>query len=731
MAIDDQAMGDPAGLDELEPDALGDEQAEEPPPDPIAGYWAAGDAESLAKAIIEQQNEHDRVAIDRGFVTMWRIAHAARFGQDPANPGTFDTQMIGVEGVHGDQLRVRMNEPAALLRQQLTMATGQAAAFQAVALNTDTAAIAMAPINDAAVTYFYEKEMPRSRERLLLDSALRYGAGYAWWRWDKYAGEDVQVGTEQIPLPPAVDPSGTATAPLPIYGPSGAPVARIKRPWEHFCNPRERESHLWRGITERRNKYELMALYPAIAERIKGMTGDMTLIEQSIFGTTVGLPEDDLTVRHFYHVALGDPLDKSNVLRQGRYFACVGDVPIPGADGPLPVTRKCGMPIAELMPVKSDDVAFGHCDWWDVLSAQQGKDQITSDTMSNITLFGRSNAFKGPETEMDLDALAEGGGVFTLGANEQPPGFMDPPQMSSAAQWLSERFDKVQQIITALNSVQLGQPGANINSGEMAALFTNLAAEGQNDIQMCTDEARKRSANIVADLVMLNGGDEVVIQIVGEDQRPMLVKYRTSQLRGIRNVDMQTVPPMMRNTQGRITLHKIIQDTPPDERDEVATMITTGQARQTTARESAEWNRISWENEQLGKGIACTPSSTDDPKKHLRQHIKKLNELSLDPKANAKPIAAIQQHILQTLHTYYTTDPMLASFNDVPPPPPTSTPGNPPPPGAGGDTKVPGTGKGDGSPVPHGENGAAPPDRLGSSVPKPAQPPPGAAGQAA
>src|SRR4029077_18441808 len=169
----------------------------------------------------------------------------------------------------------------------ITTACGQPAAFQAVALNTDTAAMGMAPVIDQVVDYFYRKKMPYSKERLCMLGMRGFGASYQWWRWDKWAGDDIKIGVKQVPLPPEqvaaqmpdVPPpppgtSGYPTAPIDVFGPSGAPVAQVLWPWREYHEIYQPGRQLWRVAMETRSKFELMALYPDQAAKIRALAAE-------------------------------------------------------------------------------------------------------------------------------------------------------------------------------------------------------------------------------------------------------------------------------------------------------------------------------------------------------------------------------------------------------------------------------------------------------------------------
>jgi len=626
--------------------------------------------------------------------------------------------------------------------------------------SADASRNAMAPVVDAAVDYFYRSEMPDSKERAWVESDRWYGAGYAWWRWDKYAGDEVKIGVEQAPVPNAPD----TTAPIDIFGPCGAPVAAILHPWEEFHEPFQLGKHLWRGIRERRSKWELIALYPHLAEQLQGLQNEHSIIEFDMFGSDWFGNEDDVVVRHFYHVPIGDPNDKKNPLRAGRYVACAGSVVL--FSSRLPVSRRTNLPIVELMSARFHDIAFGYADMWDVLAVQQGEDQVVSDILSNLAIFGRQNMFADEGTDIDLDQVAAGGGVFFVPETAQrAPGFMQPPQMPQSAPWMVEHCGKMKQSITGMNATTRGTPPPNISSGEMAALFTNLAVEFNSDTQMTLDEGRRHSANIVADLVLLNAEMDLLVQITGTDERPYVQTFRPETLRGMKRIDLQTVTPMMRSQAGRMQLFQLVNGLRPEDRAAAILMITTGQFKQVGQTDSAEWIRIKWENEQLAKGCQMpaippappTPpgppdpnappppdpvkikadamkqqlgvqvSATNDDAKDLPEHVKLYNQLAQNPQENANAIDCVLTHIQDHLAQFYRKDPQLAALLKQQAPPPAPAP-QPPQGNADGNGPVPGAGQQqqqNGPVLPTGDT-SSPANHLGSKQPQPSKPPPNA-----
>lgn len=718
-------------------------------------YWARKTGPDLVAAITQKEKDFFDAAEERGFVHMWRLSYAQYYGQDPDAIGSFETQQITTEGEAGEYLLFRVNETRSFVKQQITLATGQRPAFQCMALNTDYNSVSQIDICDAMVTYFYETQMGELREREVVESDSNFGAGFGWVRWDASAGEDVELGQEPVMvemldeetgepvmrevldeetgeplydedeggvalepvLQPKIDPATNEPVMKPVRGPAGEPVVDTLYPWEVVREPgNSKGSHMWTTVREAHvSRWELVATYPEHAEQLAGLkTDDNYTLERLFEIDNVITSEDEVVVKHFYH-------QRCKAMPDGRYVGLCGDLVL--WDEPLPSR---GMPVLEMCSSKFIATSFGYSDNWDLMSINEMIDQLTSDTATNLSTFGRQTLVVDEDTDFDVDAIANGQRVLTKPSTADPPKAVSFAAMPEAVKWFLEYLHRRQESISQLNSVARGNP-EGVKSGTMAALFHSIAIEYNNGRQAALDLYRKQLANLMLDLVRQNAPDDFVIEVSGLDERPYLQEFKRESLIGVRGVNVITANPMMRSQAGRLEIFNATKDLPAHERSAAIDLITKGVHKPLNRMSATEQQAVRFENEKLSDGVVCPVLVTDNPVVHVRSHRAELDahreELLLirdpqaDPEAKARAnaiIKAFNAHIAEHMQIWLQMPPPLALFLGIEPPPQMG----------GGLPGVKEGAGGKGGEIPEDNTGPQQVDDLGVKRPKPAEPPP-------
>lgn len=685
-------------------------------------YWAKKNGRALLDALNQKEAAFFEACQRRGLMTMWRVAYAQYYGLDPSALGDFATQQIAFVGPEAEFIRFRINEVRSFIKQQNTIAMGERPSFKCMAVNTDYASLAQVEICDQIVNYVYQRSNGEGRERELLEVDGVFGIAYGWDRWDYEAGDLVTVMQDV----PGMTMTTGQPAQIPQKRKSGAPTTTVLYPWELFLEPYARDLNSWRCVRERCSKWEIAANYKEHArDIIKQSTLDKYAVAE-LFGFDVdALTEDDCIVKHFYHPVCA-------ALPEGRYVGYVGDVIL--WDRPAPVTE--GTPITELCSGKFFGTAFGYADSWDLCSINEMIDQICSDTASNVATFGRQTIVVDEGTKYDVDLIALGHRVLTKNPAAEMPRAIEFAEMPESTRWFLEYLHKRHESISGLNSVARGDPGNNISSGQMAALFHSIAIEYQSGRQASLDAYRTRSANLKLDMIHLYADAPFVAEIAGVDERPYLQEFTKDDLAGVRRVMVETANPLLRNPAGRLQVFEQIKDLPPEERGPAIELITTGQSKAFTRQSRTAEMRIRWENEQLAQGVPVQVLVLDDPFKHVPAHYAEIEARSAQLQEDPQAMQAFLGHILEHQKSYMNLDPMLASFMKIPPPPPIQgTPsgamqemmgsmGPPPGPPTGG-----GPANDNAGPHPAVKKEVQPHDSSGVSLPRPAQPPEGSQAQ--
>jgi hypothetical protein len=617
---------------------------------------------------------------------MWRTAIAQYFGQSPNRPGDFATQSTAQVGPEGQFTRFRINEVRSYQRQLNSMAQGQRAAFQCLTRNSDYSALASIGTSNNAVHYLYTGAVGDAGERRALEYMGTGGMGYAHIHWDPTSGDEMEV---MRPIPdkenpgqilqidvPATNPDGSPMidemtgqpitakqdAEIEVKEMSGAPTGAILGPWDLVRDTRNPKMR-WCIVREYVNKYDLAAKLPDLADDILECKDFDEYLPEALLGwsTREAIDEDTCMIEHLYH-------EKCPALPDGLYLAFLDDVILWHGGCP----RKKGVPIAELCPDRFFFSALGYANPWDLLAIQQMLDQLSSDSATNLSTFGRQVMVFDKGADYDFKQIAKGLVAIAKTPGTDPPVAMNYAQLPESVKWffghLLERMDSV----SGLYATSRGKSDPNITSGRMAALYHSITYEYQNSIQAGFDDFRRQVGNIVLELTRDNATEKFLIEVAGKSEQPYLMEFRKESLKGVARVQVETASPMMRSQAGRFELWEAIKEQPPERIDATIRGINTGDWSGLFDTNSASDLRLVWENEQLQDGKPVTVGAGDNPFKHLPKHwgvVEKLMTLPDTPEQRAA-VGAGLQHIYDHLLGWQGIDPRMAMPLGVPLPPP-------------------------------------------------------------
>ena len=648
-------------------------------------YWATRKADDLVTAIKAKERQYFTVAEQRGLRRMWEIAYCQYYGLNPAAVGDMATQTLAFVGASSEFIRFRLGEVRSFIKQELALSQGERPAFKCVGINTDYATLSQIRSGDQVVSYLYQTGSGEDMESTALEGDAVFGNAFAHVRWDYEGGEEVDIeiphpSGEMIPDPSGatepdqsglIDPATGAPQEVPVMVPatiparvkSGTPTTTISYPWETISEAYHRRGkpHQWRIVREPQSKWELAAQFPELADKIVAVqfehdeyTGHMLFGHSSRDGT-----EDMVIVRHFYHMPC-------RAIPQGRYVGVVGDHVL--WDEPCPLPNR--VPVVELCSAHFIGTSFGCSDAWDLIAIQQMIDQLCSDGASNFAKFGRPMIVADEGLQLDKTLLSQGHFIWTkppendfpqaISFAAMPPGFME------FLQYLHSRH----QSISGLNSVVRGNPDKNITSGQMAALFHSIAIEFRSAEQRALNTFRKELANMYLDMVRaFSTHTPFVAEIAGQSERPYMKEFYAQEMTGIRRVVVEPVSALSRSTAGNLAIADLlIKIEDPRMRAALLKGVESGQWGDFTRTDRNADLAITWENEQLAKGVQCAVVATDDPFCHVPQHLADFDarreQLNTQPDAAAAYLEHIQEHLGQ----YQMLNPNLARVLRIPEP---------------------------------------------------------------
>ena len=711
--------------------------------------WFARSDDALVAAIEERKDDWWEYAQNHGFVDMWLAMIAEYFGQDPASLAGFDAAQIDLDGEEGELVRFRIAELRVYVRQQVNSATRERPAFKAGALHSAHGVGAATVIVDDLADASYERHMTEKRERRLVERGEIAGRAYVWGRWDDTGGDRSDV--------PIVIPAGTplpdgTVAPEDITLPetqkvmSGAPMCRIKCPWDVFEDPTvdDDDDHTWRIVRERRSKFELLSVYPDKADAIKSANVIDETAYELMFAFDSDLPrEDDCVVNHVY-------VPPCPALPEGMYAVVCGKAVLDRMtwdEAPMPGEY---MPVVVYEPSEMLECSFGYSESWDQLVIQQMLTQVISDIATNISTLGRQFLMLPQSSEISPDQLANG--MFAAYVPDDQVGKIAAPnlaQIGTGAQWFVGFLQKMDQMLAGENSVSMGDPSDNIKSGTMAALFHAIALEKKHQRQAALDQTREKVCTMIVDFLRKYAAGPMLAKVVGPDDAPKLQEFTADKFEPVRQVFIETTNPMLKSRAGQMELAQFYKEIPGAIRTPAQALqaITTGKIKPLFASPEAELSLIQWENERFREGtqvieqqepllddlgMPVVDQMTGQPQMdqwqetpaapvltlhnhpaHMNEHLTVIYDMNATPEARQ----AAQAHWLWHWREYQKMPPGMAlALGYAPPAAPA------PPPGAG----MPG-GKDAKPPSSAGDPNEPAVNKVGEGLPKAATPPDGAA----
>jgi len=622
-------------------------------------YWAVKPLTDLVDELKGQERGWWSAGTRRGYWDLLRLIYAQAQGMDP-NGSPNAAHQLRFAGVNASFVRFRVQLTRSHIKQRNVMAQGERPAFQCLSLNDDYESLAQVQTAQAGIDYVFRQAKGESVEWKALEADGYFGEGFIWGRWDPNGGADIKKVEEQPVTNPdgspqmmpehayqdaqtgqlVIEPEAPATQQVEVRKKAGTPTLTALYPWEVVRDPYARDCP-WVMVREIVSKLEHAAQYPDQSteileiDNLRAEAGIAEMFAYDIGATT----SDQIIVRHFYHKACP-------AVPNGRYVGVAGDVPLWDLPCPLPE----GLPLVSICSAKYFATAFGYPESADLLSIQEMIDELYTQSANNVLRYGNQSLWAEDGVEVDMKALARGGGFFNYKTGQEPPKTIQWAQIPQATEYLLENLPNLMNFISGMNSVARGQPDANIQSGTFAALMLNIAQKFVSATEQSLDAARNDVGNMLLKFLQANADAEFVGVVAGANQAPYLRLFKGSDFGGIERVQVETSSPLMRTIPGRFEVFNAIKNiTNKQERAAAYTMLVTGNSNAYTESDVASEILIQWENEQLSKGIWCEVAVSDDPVLHNLKHKASFDRLRAmpptdDPKEIQLRITAQQMH---------------------------------------------------------------------------------------
>lgn len=610
-------------------------------------YFAARDGKDTASVLLQKATDWKNTLTTNGYLeklkTCWAAYHGAYF-TDLSSGHT-----ITFAGEQGELAQLPVNHIRNLAQHMYVMTTSSRPSMEARAANADYKSSAQVTLANGLLDYYMREKRLERYINKAVELSVVLGSGYVKIEWDATAGKVVEEDEETGEKIFEGDLRFTNVSPFDVV----------------FDVNREDNNHDWILIRTYKNKFDLAAKYPELADKIVALD---TKTSQDRYSLQVfrKVESDEVEVWTMYH-------KKTDAMPKGRELIFLSD-DIIIHDSILPYRR---IPVFKMSPNEILGTAFGYSNLFDLLPLQEGINHLYSAIMSNNIAFATQNLFVRSGSNIDITNL--GGGLNVIQGTEKPEVLNLLGTSQETYSFLSILEGKMEQL-SGVNSVTRGtpDPAANLRSGNSLALIQSMAIQFQSGLQNQYVQLIEDLGVAVLEILQDYALAPRVASIVGINNKQYLVSFKSTDIPDINRVIVDVGNPLAKTTAGRVQMAEQLMQMKPEEFSiqQYAQVINTGRIDGMLESPVDQMNLIQQENERLMQGVEVPALIIDDHKEHILRHRVILNDL--DIRMDEEKSDIILKHIQEHIDFARSADPAILTMTNqqqLPPAPPEAQPG--------------------------------------------------------
>lgn len=660
-------------------------------------YFAAKDSKECANVLMNKARGFYQTIEANSYNSklqkMWEAYHGIY-----STSAYGDSHQVSFTGEQGELVNMPVNHFRNIAKHIHVMITSNRPIMEARAINTDYKSLAQTMLANGVLEYYMREKGLEKCLTTAAEYAIVLGSGFIKLAWNATGGDIYDYDEETGKFNYEGDLEFVNLSPYDVV------VDSSKENW----------SHEWMLVRTFHNRYNLMAKFPELSDKLKGIPSktDGTINRFGVFdrdGT------DDIPIYEFFH-------KPSEALPEGRYllFADAETVMI---DTKMPYRT---IPVFRISAGEVLGTPYGYSPMFDIYPIQEGINALMGTIMTNQSAFGVQNLFVPRGADIAVNTLEGGLNIIEGNAAPEP---LNLTQTPAEVFKFVEMLVQTAETISGVNSVARGNPEASLKSGTALALVQSMAIQFISGLQQSYVKVIEDVGSAVISILKDYATAPKFVQLVGKHNRPYLKEFTGDSLSNINRVMVDMGNPLSRSIAGRVQMaEQMLQMQAITTPQQYFQVINTGKLEVMYEGEQSELLLIKSENERMLDGEDVMATILDQHRMHIMEHRSVLADPDL--RKNPDLVNLVLNHIQEHINMLRETDPALLQLigeqplgpvNGTPPSPENA--GQPMPPESGMAGNVPEMLSPDsGQPLPPGQ--APGPGNQVPNMPKIPSPPP-------
>ncbi len=623
-------------------------------------YFAAQDASKTSGYLREKVDEWCNSLTSSGFLEKLRSMFAAYHGAYYTDAGS--GHQITFSGEQGELTNLPINHFRNIATHILNMTCSNRPAMECRATNTDYKSLQQTILAGNILEYYMREKKLEQYIKTAVEYAIVYGSGYVKMDWDATKGEMVDY-IEETKTP--IFEGDITFSNLSVFD----VVYDGTKEHEVDCE--------WVLVRTWKNKFDLAAKYPELAEKIIGLQTKNDINKYKAGLTTLLDKTDDVEVIEFYH-------KRSDALPDGRYIMFL-DEDIILQDAPMPYRV---LPVFRISAGEIHGSPHGYTCMFDILPIQEAVNALYSTILTNQAAFGVQNILIPRGSDVALSGLSGGLNIIEYNQTAGAPSPLNLTKTPEEVFQFLQMLEHTMETLSGVNSVARGNPEASLKSGTALALVQSMALQFMSGLQQNYVNLIENLGTGMIKIFQDFANTPRLIAITGKSNRGYMKEFSGRDISNISRVVVDIGNPMAKTTAGRVQMAQELIQYGQISPSQYVNIIHTGNLDDLTDQIQHENLLMRAENESMMDGETPIVTSIDKHKDHIDYHSGLLADPDLrkDPDLVQRVLGHIQEHI----NSLRTVDPQLLMLLGQQPlsppgpphgPPPGAAPNGPPGPG--------------------------------------------------
>jgi len=554
-------------------------------------YWASQPPLECVQACEERTDSYYQALNTSGrldlYITSYAYYHSILANQ------------ISNTGVSGFST-IAINHYRNLLQHLLTMTVSQRPAFEPRATNSDHSSQTQTILARGLLDYYMRDKHLEVYLRDAVESALLFGEAFLLSEWDSSSGEIYAINPDTNAEVREGDVIYSTAHPLDV-------IRDVYSSRADDCQ--------WYIVKRLKNKYDLAAKYPELADNIVNFTDTSTNRVFNVALQSLSIGDTDLVPLYtLYH-------NRTPACPDGRVVSYLDNSTIL-FDGPLPYRTN---PVNRIAPSEQIGTPFGYSVMFDLIPVQECLNGIYSTIKTNQETFGVQNVLVPKGSGFGIKEIVGGLNMIEYTATGEPGG--GKPEALNLTKTAPEMFsfmntlEKLMETLSGVNSVARGDPQASLKSGAALALVQAQAIQFSYNLQYAYTKLLENTGQSTINILRDYASVPRIAAIVGKNNQTEMREFTGKDLSSVNRVLVDQGNPMTRTTAGKVELAQmLVQMKLIDTPEQLLMVIQTGNLEVMTEGRTQELLGIKSENEFMSDGKKVPVMITDDHLLHIHEH---------------------------------------------------------------------------------------------------------------